>query len=146
VKKTLLAAVLLAAMPAQPAFACSADNVAAAVKERWEVIKNNDVNKFNDIVADEYVLYYAPVASYITKNHTGARMKNGYTDTILSYDIKDLNVDVYNNLAVVRYVNTITGRQHKTNKFIQGFARTMEAWVCRDGRWQVVARQSDNAK
>ena len=137
---------LLAAMPAQSAFACSADDAAAAVKERWAVIKADDYNRFNDIVADEYVLYFAPTAAYVTKNHTAARMKQGYTDIILSYDIKDLNVDVYDNLAVVRYDNTLTGTLRKTNKPMQGFARTMETWVCRDGRWQVVARQSDNAK
>lgn len=145
-KKFLLSAVLLSVIPAQPAFACSADDAAAAVKERWESLKNDDVKKFNNIVADEYVLYFAPKSLVITKHPTGARMKNGYTDKVLSYDLKDLNVDVYDNLAVVRYVNNLKARPFKTHKTIQATSRTMETWICRDGRWQVVARQSDNAK
>lgn len=126
-----------------PVKASPVDDVRDAVIRRWEVTYSYDAGGFDSIAADEYKYFQG------NKNLTGSKtlilnkIKDRSLDLVQSYELRNLVVNVYGNTAVVHYTDKVNGVEGKTNAPFAGNARTMEFWVYRDGRWQIVARQDD---
>ena len=107
------------------------------LEHEWmEAIKQNDMEKLQYIVGQEYTLT-ATGLGRITRQH--------WMDTVPVYDVheydfRDVVVHAYNDAAVVLadvdLQATVAGTDRSGNFLVN------DVWIRRDGRWQVVARAS----
>lgn len=105
---------------------------------RYEALKNADAKLMDGIYADEFVYQ-----TFLGVTHS----KASYIDSVVSGDVK-INTFQRENSRVRFYGNTATvmATTH-LDVTIRGEPRQvslnyLNVWVKRDGRWQLVARQS----
>lgn len=136
--RTFLAAVVLAALPVASAVAGDAEDVNAAEEARYAVMIAQDRAALAAILADEFI-YHQPSGR--------VQDKAGYIEQVTGGDVRiqkaeryDIKINVYGGTA------TATGST-KVDVELKGEPkqfdlRFLDVWVKRDGRWQIVARQS----
>lgn len=138
--RTLIAAIAFAAVVATPARAGDAEDVNAAEEARYAVMIAQDRTALAAILADEFV-YNQPSgrvqdkAGYI-EQVTGA----GSEVRIKKAERYDIKVNLYGNTATVMGSTKVDVELKGEPK--QFDLRFLNVWVKRDGRWQIVARQS----
>ncbi|HEX6709653.1 MAG TPA: nuclear transport factor 2 family protein [Rubrobacter sp.] len=119
----------------------STEDELVALEHEWaQAIQDNDMDRLERIVAQEYTL--------AANNFPGGRTRLGRQEwmatvpvyEVHSYEITDVVVQDYEDIAVVladlQLEATVRGEDRSGS-----FAVT-DVWVRRDGRWQVVARSS----
>jgi len=128
----------IAASSIAPSFAGDAEDVNAAEEARYAVMIAQDRGAMAAMLADEFI-YHQPSGK--------VQNKAGYIEQITGGDVKirkaeryDIRINVYGNTA------TATGST-KVDVELKGEPRQfdlrfLDVWVKRDGRWQIVARQS----
>jgi ketosteroid isomerase-like protein len=151
VEETLTMNAALALRNATAAIACSitvlwigaaqagdVEDVNAAEEARYAVMIAQDRGALAAILADEFI-YHQPSGK--------VQNKAGYIEQITGGDVKinsaeryDIKINVYGDTA------TATGST-KVDVVLKGEPklfdlRFLDVWVKRDGRWQIVARQS----
>lgn len=136
--RCLAAACTLALSSTVPAFAGDAEDVNAAEEARYAVMIAQDRDAMAAILADEFI-YHQPSGK--------VQNKAGYIEQITGGDVRirkaeryDIQIHVYGDTA------TATGST-KVDVELKGEPkqfdlRFLDVWVKRDGRWQIVARQS----
>lgn len=136
--RTLIAAIALATVVATPARAGDEEDVNAAEEARYAVMIGQDRDGLAAILGDEFI-YHQPSgrvqdkAGYIAQQIGGdARIKKAER-----YDIK---VSLYGNTAAVMGSTKVD--VDLKGELKQFDLRFLNVWVKRDGRWQIVARQS----
>jgi ketosteroid isomerase-like protein len=114
------------------------EDVNAAEEARYAVMIAQDRGAMAAILADEFI-YHQPSGN--------VQNKAGYIDQITGGDVKinraeryDIRINVYGDTA------TATGST-RVDVVLKGEPRLfdlrfLDVWVKRDGRWQIVARQS----
>lgn len=121
-----------------PAFAGDAEDVNAAEEARYAAMIAQDRGALAAVLADEFI-YHQPSGK--------VQNKAGYIDQVTGGDVRirkaeryDIQIHVYGDTA------TATGST-KVDVELKGEPkqfdlRFLDVWVKRDGRWQIVARQS----
>lgn len=121
-----------------PARAGDVEDVNAAEEARYAVMIAQDRGALAAILADEFI-YHQPTGK--------VQNKAGYIEQITGGDVKinkaeryDIKINVYGDTA------TATGST-RVDVVLKGEPklfdlRFLDVWVKRDGRWQIVARQS----
>lgn len=121
-----------------PALAGDAEDVNAAEEARYAVMIAQDRVALASILADEFI-YHQPSGK--------VQNKAGYIEQVTGGDVRirkaeryDIQIHVYGDTA------TATGST-KVDVELKGEPkqfdlRFLDVWVKRDGRWQIVARQS----
>jgi len=136
--RLLVAAIALAGLSAASARAGDAEDVNAAEEARYAVMIAQDRAALAAILADEFI-YHQPSGR--------VQDKAGYIEQVTAGEVRirkaeryDIKINVYGNTA------TATGST-KVDVELKGEPkqfdlRFLDVWVKRDGRWQIVARQS----
>ena len=130
---------MLAALGIRTAWAASAeDEVSKAEEARYAAMIAQDKSALAAILADEFV-YHQPSGK--------VQDKPGYIVQVTSGDVKitkaeryDLATHIYGNVATVMGSTRVDLEVKGEPK--QFDLRFLNVWVKRDGRWQIVARQS----
>lgn len=137
-----LSALFTAALLCIPLLAPAQESTEAELNRledlRYEAMKNRDEATMNKIFADEFV--YQTLRG---QTHS----KESYTKSIMSGDVKILSfkrensrVKFYGDTATVMATTVLKADFSGDLKDISLFY--LNVWVKRDGRWQLVARQS----
>ncbi len=128
----------LALSSTTPTFAGEAEDVNAAEEARYAVMIAQDRGALAAVLADEFI-YHQPSGK--------VQNKAGYIEQVTGGDVRirkaeryDIQIHVYGDTA------TATGST-KVDVELKGEPkqfdlRFLDVWVKRDGRWQIVARQS----
>ena len=143
---TLFALVLVVASPAigQPT---KKDRDAKVEQElrrlvlEWDTaLVKNEVATLDRILADEF--------SFVGGNNKAqylASFKTGSTDSVVESAVStDIQVQVYNNTALLTGLDTIKGK-NKGQPYVSKWLY-LDVWVLRDGRWQCVKTYASQVK
>lgn len=121
-----------------PAMAGDAEDVNAAEEARYAVMIAQDRGALAAILADEFI-YHQPSGK--------VQNKAGYIDQVTGGDVKirkaeryDIQIQVYGDAATATGSTRVDVDLKGEPK--QFDLRFLDVWVKRDGRWQIVARQS----
>lgn len=121
-----------------PAMAGDAEDVNAAEEARYAVMIAQDRGALAAILADEFI-YHQPSGK--------VQSKAGYIDQVTGGDVKirkaeryDIQIHVYGDAATATGSTRVDVELKGEPK--QFDLRFLDVWVKRDGRWQIVARQS----
>ena len=121
-----------------PAFAGPVEDIHEVEDRRYDAMINMDAQALADTLADEFVYHQAngkinDKPGYIKQTMSGAVK-------IFSAERYDVKVNVYGDVATAlgdtRLDLEIGGERRKAD------LRYLNVWVNRDGRWQLVRRQS----
>jgi hypothetical protein len=126
--RTFLAAVALAALPFGSALAGDVEDVDAAEEARYAVMIAQDRAALAAILADEFI-YHQPSGR--------VQDKAGYIEQVTGSDVR---INVYGTSATATGSTRVDVELKGEPK--QFDLRFLDVWVKRDGRWQIVARQS----
>lgn len=131
----LWAGLMIAAVPAQ---AQSAAEIVALDNARYDAMVAKDWTKFNELLGDEFV-YFSATSKKFTKKEYEDFLKAGAA-VLRKATITNTRVNFYGNTAVSQ-------GDTKVDLTLEGKDRVIDlmythVWVKRDGRWQLVARQS----
>lgn len=136
--RTFLAAVALAALPFGSALAGDVEDVDAAEEARYAVMIAQDRAALAAILADEFI-YHQPSGR--------VQDKAGYIEQVTGSDVRirkaeryDIRINVYGTSATATGSTRVDVELKGEPK--QFDLRFLDVWVKRDGRWQIVARQS----
>lgn len=136
--RAFLAAVMLAALPFASAVAGDAEDVDAAEEARYAVMIAQDRAALAAILADEFI-YHQPSGR--------VQDKAGYIEQVTGGDVRikkaeryDIRINVYGTSATATGSTRVDVELKGEPK--QFDLRFLDVWVKRDGRWQIVARQS----
>lgn len=136
--RAFLAAVVLAALPFVSAVAGDAEDVNAAEEARYAVMIAQDRAALAAILADEFI-YHQPSGR--------VQDKEGYIEQVTGGDVRikkaeryDIKINVYGTSATATGSTRVDVELKGEPK--QFDLRFLDVWVKRDGRWQIVARQS----
>ncbi|MBX9630017.1 MAG: nuclear transport factor 2 family protein [Burkholderiales bacterium] len=136
--RAFLAAVVLAAFPFVSAVAGDAEDVDAAEEARYAVMIAQDRAALAAILADEFI-YHQPSGR--------VQDKAGYIEQVTGGDVRikkaeryDIRINVYGTSATATGSTRVDVELKGEPK--QFDLRFLDVWVKRDGRWQIVARQS----
>jgi hypothetical protein len=136
--RAFLAAVVLAALPFVSAVAGDAEDVDAAEEARYAVMIAQDRAALAAILADEFI-YHQPSGR--------VQDKAGYIEQVTGGDVRikkaeryDIRINVYGTSATATGSTRVDVELKGEPK--QFDLRFLDVWVKRDGRWQIVARQS----
>lgn len=136
--RAFLAAVVLAALPFVSAVAGDAEDVNAAEEARYAVMIAQDRAALAAILADEFI-YHQPSGR--------VQDKAGYIEQVTGGDVRikkaeryDIKINVYGTSATATGSTRVDVELKGEPK--QFDLRFLDVWVKRDGRWQIVARQS----
>jgi hypothetical protein len=105
-------------------------------KEWMQAWIDKDENKFNDILADDFLLSSAR-GVLMTKQEWIKGALGPFTCE--GFQWKEIKVRIYDNVAVVNAITSQkanVGEQDWSGDFI-----VTDVWVNKNGKWQVVARQ-----
>jgi ketosteroid isomerase-like protein len=142
--RTLTGFLLMTVLAVPGALAQTPDTAAQALitaEHEWsQAVVRRDVAALDRFYADEYILTNEDGAIF-SKAKEIADIRSG-SFRLTSFTFTDLDVRLYDNVAVVTGQNTITGRWDDIDKDISGPYRFTDVFVNRDGRWQCVASQS----
>lgn len=109
------------------------------LEKAWaDAVKHQDVETINQIQAEGYV-FTDPAGQVWTKARAMDTIKSGDL-AIVSFELSDVNVRIYENTAVVTM--RIVWRGQFRGMDISGPQRMTDVFVKQDGRWQCVASQA----
>jgi ketosteroid isomerase-like protein len=137
--RVLVAAIALATLSAaSSAWAGDAEDVNAAEEARYAVMIAQDGTALAAILADEFI-YHQPSGR--------VQDKAGYIEQVTAGEVRikraeryDIRINVYGGTATATGSTRVDIELKGEPK--QFDLRFLDVWVKRDGRWQIVARQS----
>ena len=137
-RHSLLLVLALMSLFARSAVADSEQDVNQIEDRRYQVMMVGDLEGLASILADEFV-YHQPTGKIATKAIYIDQLKSG---EVKIYEAKryDVTVHVYGDIATVMGMTHLDLERKGVRSPIE--LRYINVWVLRDGRWQLVARQS----
>lgn len=120
------------------AWAQSAADIIALDNARYDSMIAKDWDKFDKLLGEEFV-YFTATSKKFTKKEYADYLKSG-TATVRKATLANVKVNFYGDTAV-------SMGDTKVEVTLEGKDRVIDlmythVWVKRDGRWQLVARQS----
>jgi len=117
----------------------TAESAVIAREQEWaDAVKTQDAGKIDRIQADEFV-FTDPAGRTWTKTRGLDSIKAG--DLVIdSFELTDVQVKIYGNMAAVTFAITWNGNFRGND--ISGLQRMTDVWIKRDSRWQCVASQA----
>jgi ketosteroid isomerase-like protein len=138
VVRVLVVALSLAVLSTSAVRAGDAEDVNAAEEARYAVMIAQDRAALAAILADEFI-YHQPSGR--------VQDKPGYIEQVTAGEVRikraeryDIKINVYGNTATATGSTRVDVELKGEPK--QFDLRFLDVWVKRDGRWQIVARQS----
>ena len=103
-----------------------------SVQANWETFKKGDVEAALAMKHDDLVVWWGGETNTTSKDSLGPKYKSWFDyDKPQSYNLKPLNIKIYNNVAIVFYLYKWNGN------VLQLSGRTLETWVKQDNKWLV---------
>jgi ketosteroid isomerase-like protein len=134
----VIVALLGLALCAERVLAGSEEDIDQAEEARYAAMIGVDMDRFAALLADEF-LYHQPTGKVATKASYIESFKTGNVK-LKSAERYDVKTHVYGDTATVtgstRVDVVLDGQERQVD------LRFLDVWVKRDGRWQLVARQS----
>jgi ketosteroid isomerase-like protein len=134
----VVVALLALALCADRVLAGAEEDVNQAEEARYGAMIRADIDGFGRTLADEFI-YHQPSGKVVNKSEYIAMLRSGDVK-LQKAERYDLRTHIYGDTA------TVTGST-RVDAVLKGEPRQVDlrflnVWVKRDGRWQLVARQS----
>lgn len=135
----MLASVFVGSLHSRIAMAATAEQEIDRIEDaRYAAMMQGDLSKLATILADEFV-YHQPTGRVATKA--------SYIEQIGSGEVKirearryDVTIHVYGDIATAMGLTHLDLELKGERRQVE--LRYLNVWLLRDGRWQLVARQS----
>jgi ketosteroid isomerase-like protein len=134
----IILALLAVALSAEGVFAATEKEIDQIEDARYEAMMRGDLVSLANILADEFV-YHQPTGNVATKASYIEQIRSGEVK-IRKAERYGVKIHFYGNVATVmgstRLDLELKGERSEVDLYY------LNVWVLRDGRWQIVVRQS----
>jgi ketosteroid isomerase-like protein len=119
---------------------CTEDELVALEQEWAQAVLENDMDKLELILAQDYTLAANNFPGGLTRLSRQKWMATVPVYDVHSYELRDIVVHLYGDVAVVLANLGLQARVQGEDR--SGSSAFADVWVEREGRWQVAMRSS----